>query len=173
MVDKKFIEQNKEYPLVLIGDAVSDWKKNYHGPIVEVSDIKELHEAIAYYSGITRLDRPVVISDVSLVGDEANSALLKFIEDSPLQIVLLSRYDKLDSVLLSRVKRVEKYYKTNTDSMFLRCSVGQEKINDQLSEDSHYYDKVRYMGKYSPKLLQVEKIIKVSRIKNKILTFID
>lgn len=172
MVDTKFIKELSEFPLVCVGDAVSDWKKYYKGPIVQVKDEKELKEQIAYYSGLTDIGRLLVIEDISFVSN-ANAILLKFIEESKLPIVLLSRYDKIDSVLLSRIKRIEKYYRDKTDSRLLSCKKGQEMMESVLSQDSHYYDIVRYQGKFSPKLYYLSKAVNVNRVRRRILEFVD
>lgn len=160
------------YPRLIIGDAVTEFKRTYNGKIEQVQSIPELKDLISYYTGIRHLDRELVIEDISFLGVEANSVLLKFVEESPLRIILLSRYDKVDKVLLSRIKDVQKYYTQSTTSMFLNCKDGNERIQDMLSEDSHYYDKVRYMSKFSPKLIMIDKAIKVRGVKNKIFDFV-
>ena len=161
------------YPMLVIGDAVTDFKKNFQGPIVSVKDIAELKEVIAYYSGIDKLDRVLVIEDISFLGTDANTTLLKFVEETRFQLVLLSRFDRVDEVLLSRIRSVEKYYRDATDSKFMGLLEANQRIEDSLSSDSHYFDKVRYMAKLAPKLLLVEKTIKIKRVKSKILSFVD
>lgn len=161
------------FPKIIVGDAVLDFKKEYNGPIVQVTSIPELKEVIAYYTGIEQLERILVIEDISFLGNDANAALLKFVEETKLKLVLLSRYDKLDEVLLSRVRHFIKYYKEETESKFLRCSEGNTKIEESLSEDSHYFDRVRYMSKLAPKLFLIEKSMKVKRVRNKVFSFVD
>lgn len=168
------MEVNKgDYPALIIGDAVVDFKKEFSGPIVSVKDVTELKEVIAYYSGIPRLDRLLVIEDISFLGKDVNTSLLKFVEETELELVLLSKFDKIDEVLLSRIKKVIKYYKEPTESKFLRCSEGFNKLEETLSPDSHYFDRVRYMGKLAPRLLLLDKTVKIKRIKNKVISFID
>ena len=162
-----------DFPLLIMGDAVIDFKREFDGPIVSVKDITELKEIIAYYSGISQLDRILVIEDISFLGKAVNTTLLKFVEETKLDLVLLSKYDRIDEVLLSRIKLVVKYYKEPTDSKFLRCTEGNERMEEALSADSHYFDRVRYMGKLAPKLLLLDKTIKIKRVKNKIASFID
>lgn len=164
---------DNDYPVLIMGDAVTDFKKEYNGPIVSVKDIAELKEIIAYYSGISKLDRQLVIEDISFLGKDANTTLLKFVEECKLDLILLSKFDKMDEVLLSRIKRIIKYSKIPTESRFLRCSEGLEQMEESLSPDSHYFDRVRYMGKLAPKLILLDKTVKVKRIKNKIASFID
>ena len=162
-----------DFPALIVGDAVVDFKKEFNGPIVSVKDIAELKEVIAYYSGISQLDRILVIEDISFLGKDVNTSLLKFVEETKLDLVLLSKFDKMDEVLLSRIKKVVKYYKEPTESKFLKCSEGINKLEDALSPDSHYFDRVRHMGKLAPRLLLLDKTVKIKRIKNKIMSFID
>jgi hypothetical protein len=171
MIDRDFVVFNKDYPLVVIGDAVTDYKRYYDGVIITLQSISDLREKIAYYSSVSNIGRVLVLEDISFLGTEATAALLKFIEETTIPVVLLSRYDKLDRVLLSRIRRVVKYYKEPTGSKFMSPSLGHQQMQDTLSSDSHYYDVVRYMGKLSPKLLMIDKAVKVVRIKNKIFSF--
>lgn len=172
MIDAKWIESLKEFPCVCFGDAVSDFKKYYKGPIVHLENDKDLREHIAYYSGLDDIGRLLVIEDISFITG-ANTILLKFIEETKLPVVLLSRYDKMDGVLLSRIKHIEKYYRDETGSQFLTGKRGQEIIENTLSENSSYFDRVRYMGKYSPVLFKLEKKIKVKRIRKRIVEFLS
>ena len=160
------------YPRLIIGDAVTDFKKSYSGKIESLQSIPELKDLVSYYTGIKHLDRELVIEDISFLGSDASASLLKFIEETSLRVVLLSRYDKVDKVLLSRIREVQKYYSQATSSQFLNCRDGNERIKDMLSEDSHYYDKVRYMSKFSPKMIMISKVIKVNSIKQKIYDFV-
>lgn len=167
MITKKFIEENQEYPLVLMGDAVTDFYKSYEGPVVQVNDDRELKDTLAYYSGIPNLGRPLVISDISFIPG-SNLILLKFLEETPLQVILLSRYDKLDPIITSRIRKIVKYYKDKTDSKFMNPAAGYKLVEEKLSNDSSYFDKVRYWGKFSPSILKLEKTIKSSRVKERL-----
>lgn len=173
MIDSKFIEENRMYPLLIMGDAVTDFKKNYKGPIITIQDMDSLRDFISYYGSINYLDRPIVLEDLSFLPQGSEGYLLKFVEESKLDLILISRFDRVSPVLLSRIKNVQKYYKDKIESQFLSASKGSNLIEDTLSKDSHYYDKVRYMGKYAPKLIFLEKKIRVTRNKNKIMSFMD
>ena len=156
---------------LIIGDAVTEFKKSYEGSICFVSNNEELRSLVAYYSGIRTLDREIVIEDISFIPD-ASSTLLKFIEDTTLDVILLSRYDKVDQVLLSRISDVDKRYTSDVTSQFLNCSVGNEKIEDMLSSDTSYYDKARYYANIAPKMIMLDKTVKVASVKKKIYDFV-
>ena len=83
---------------------------------------------------------------MSFLNEQCEGTLLKFIEETPLRVIMLSVYDKVSNVMLSRVKQVIKYQKDTVSSEFLSVSSGYKKLEDTLKPDSHYYDRVRYIG---------------------------
>lgn len=152
-------------PLLLMGSSVLDFKRMYKGPIKIVRDNDSVRELVSYYSSIVALDRPLVIDDLSFLSSMGVSLLLKLVEESTFPVILLSMFDSVDSILLSRVKTVIKYSKDEIKSEFLPIGKGYTRIEESLSEDSHIYDRFKYMSKFSPLVYYVEKSI--GRIKNK------
>lgn len=173
MITKEFIQSNTAFPLLIMGDAVTDFKKCYVGKINTADNMEEMRELVAYYTSIDKLDRPLVIEDISLFAKNGEGVLLKFVEETKLDLILLSRFDKVSNVLLSRIKRVEKYYKDPVTSQFMSVSSGYQALQQTLEPSSHYYDKVRYMGRLSPKQIYLEKNIRQRRNKEKIMSFVD
>ena len=173
VITKEFLEENQAFPLLIMGDAVTDFKKNYTDKINTAENLEEMRELIAYYTSISHLDRPLVIEDISLFAKNGEGVLLKFVEDTKLQLILLSRFDKVSNVLLSRVKLVVKYYKDPVTSQFMSVSNGFQALQQSLESSSHYYDKIRYMGKLSPKQIYLEKNIRQRRNKEKIMSFVE
>ena len=173
VITREWIRQNRAFPLLSMGDAVTDFKKNYSGKINAAENMEEMREPIAYYTSISYLDRVLVLEDISLFAKNGEGVLLKFVEETPLDLVLLSRFDKVSNVLLSRVKGVVKYYNDPVTSQFMKVSTGYSTLQEQLEPNSHYYDKVRYMGKLSPKMIYLEKNVKQRRNKDKIMSFVE
>lgn len=173
VITREWIHQNRAFPLLIMGDAVTDFKKNYSGKINAAENMEEMRELIAYYTSISYLDRVLVLEDISLFAKNGEGVLLKFVEETLLDLVLLSRFDKVSNVLLSRVKRVVKYYNDPVTSQFMKVSIGYSTLQEQLEPNSHYYDKVRYMGKLSPKMIYLEKNVKQRRNKDKIMSFVE
>lgn len=161
------------YPVLILSGAVIDFKRSYQGQIIRLSTVEEVREFVSYYTAISALERPLVIEDLSFLPDFCEGLLLKFIEESPLRIVVLSAFDTVSPVLLSRFKKVVKYSKEKVDSEFCKASVGYQKLEETLRPDSHFFDKVRYMGKLSPKLYYLECNIAQGRNKSKIMSFLD
>lgn len=173
VITKEFISKNTAYPLLIMGDAVTDFKKIYSDKINTADNMEEMRELIAYYTSISYLDRPLVIEDISLFAKNGEGVLLKFVEETKLKLILLSRFDKVSNVLLSRIKMVVKYYKEPVTSQFMTVSSGYQALQQSVEPSSHYYDKVRYMGKLSPKQIYLEKNIRQRRNKEKIMSFVD
>lgn len=174
MINSEFIENMNSFPLIVIGGAVVDFKKYYKGPISRATTPEDLRDFVSYYQSVSDLGRVLVLEDISFLSNPScEGLLLKFVEETRLSLVLLSTYDKVSSILLSRAKSVVKYYNTKTESDFGSVSSGFQRLNDTVKTDSHYYDRVRYMSKFSPKLYYLDKVITSNRVKTKILQFVD
>lgn len=161
------------FPMMIVGSAVFDFKKVCKDPIVQVTDMQSLREVVAYYNSIQSLDRMLIIEDISFLPKGSEVTLLKFVEETKLKLVLLSVYDVSSSILLSRCKRVVKYQKEKTESQWLPPSDGSKKIDELVVENTSYYDRVRYMGKYSPKVYYLDHMLGSARNKDKILSIIE
>lgn len=172
MAQEKITEMT-QFPLLVVGSAVVEFKKAYTDVIVRVQDIEGLREIVSYYTAIKELDRLLVIEDIAFLPRKADGILLKFVEESPLKIVILSTFDVVDSVLVSRFKRVIKFSKEETDSLFLSTKEGYSKVEEELSENTSKFDRLRYIGKYSPKIYFMESQMKGIRNKEKIMQILE
>ena len=106
------------YPRLYIGRAAQDLKSKCPFPINQVYK-DTLSEFISYYTTIQTMAFPLVIEDIAILNPTQQSILLKFVEDSPLKIILLSSEDNVISTILSRMSLVYKYpdkIKSNFDS---------------------------------------------------------
>lgn len=174
MIDKNYVNNMSSFPALIIGGAVVDFKKNYSGPIARATTPDELRDLVSYYTSMTDIGRILVVEDISFLSNPSlEGLLLKFVEESKIPLVLLSTYDKVSPILLSRCKEVIKYYQEKTYSEFLSVSQGSQRISEVLSPDSHYYDRVRYYSKLSPKLYFLDKNVTSNRVKQKLLQFLD
>lgn len=106
-----------------------------------------------------------MIDGLSFLNQDALFILLKLVEESELNIILLSRFDNIPSVILSRVRKIVKYKNKESKSQFLDLKEGIEIVNRNIDEDSHYYDKLKYIIKYSPKIYYIES--NMNRVRNK------
>ena len=160
-------------PVLLIGDAVNDFRRAWKYPIKRVTNTEEVRELIAQYQGVNSLQYPLVIEDLGFLNESQNFMLLKLVEEAKFPIILLARYDKISAIMLSRIKTVVKYQKEEIKSEFLSPVAGSAKIEEQLSADSHYYDVVRYQMMYSPKLYMYTTQLKKTRGRDKIISLLD
>lgn len=172
MVTKEMID-NLVYPAVFIGDAVVDFKKIFTGYVNSIQSLDELREFVAYYNNIPVLDRVLVLEDISFLPKGSEGTLLKFVEETSLKLILLSRFDKMSNIMLSRIKTVVKYYKEGVSSQFLPVSRGYTALDEALKDTTSYYDRVRYIGKLSPKIIFLESNVRQSRNRSKIVSFVD
>lgn len=172
-INNDVVNHFDKFPMIIMGGAVQDFKKSYHGPIVRCSSVEEVREFVSYYSGIRSLDRVLVMEDLSFLPEMCEGLMLKFVEETKLNLIILSLFDKVSSVMLSRMKEVIKYSLFEVKSEFLKPSVGDQKLNDSLQEGSSHYDRVRYMGTISPRLYYLDHMVKRRRSKSKIISFVD
>lgn len=145
------------YPRLYIGrEYIRALKSKVTFPINHVRK-EELSGFISYYSSFTTLKNPLVIEDISDYDLTQQSILLKFVEDSPLKIILLATEDTILSTILSRMSLVYKQKENVNDSSFgdplnedilkefSKIDVDSDKNSYirkqiQLSPISYYYD---------------------------------
>jgi len=163
----------KHTPALLLGDAVKDFIKQYDGKIDRVRNIDDVREIVSYYMNLPNLDRILVIEGLSFLNRRASFMLLKLVEESTLSIILLSRFDNVSEIILSRIKTIIKYKKSKTKSEFLNIESGVDVVREKLSDDSHYYDELKYYSKFSPILYYIKSNINVERNKDKIMSILS
>ena len=168
----KDIENNT--PMLIMGTAVMDFKKGYGKPIKVVRTTEEVRDLVANYASISSLDVPLVIDDLSFLKDNLSSMLLlKLVEESKFNLILLSLYDKVSPIMLSRVKTIIKYQKDKVESEFMPVGSGLRRVEEQLSADSHYFDRVKAFAKISPAAYVFEKKLGSVKNKQKIIQLLD
>lgn len=160
-----------DYPIALVGKPCKELLASTALPIKRAHSREELDEIIAQYHGIRKAPTPILIEDLSYIPTSALPKLLKFLEETKLDIVLLSTHDTLTPTILSRLRTVIKAPLNETKSNMLRPSVGRERLG--LSPDSHPLDKYRRWGQESPQIYINEKTIPNRPNRNKILQIIE
>lgn len=160
-----------EYPIALVGKPARELLSTTELPIRRAHSKEELDDIIAQYHMVPKTATPLVIEDLSYVPTHSLPKLLKFLEESKLQIVLLATYDVLTPTILSRLRTVIKGPLTETKTNLLRPSVGRERLG--LSPDTHPLDKYRRWGQESPQIYVNEKTIPVRPNRNKLLQLIE
>lgn len=157
---------NNYSPCIFLNDASLDFLKLYKYTVREVKNTDDVREIVSEYSMRNKTDHALVISGLSFINQRAVSILLKLVEESSFDLVLLSRFDQVSSVLLSRMKTVVKYSNNKIKSKFLDADEGLYRLNEELEKiDDHYFNKLKLMSEISPILYYLEK--KMGRIRNK------
>lgn len=157
------------YPRLYIGKAALEAKKCFTFPVYQVTK-ESLSEFISYYSSIHTMKHPLVIEDISYLPYDSQSNLLKFIEDSPLNIILLSSEDLIISTILSRMSLIYKY-REDIDSHFLSPSQAIDEI-DKIDKDSYYTTYIKKIAELSPIEYYYDKLIGDKPNKQKLLQII-
>lgn len=160
-----------KYPVCILGGAVQKFLSTYSGRINKVESLDEIRELISYYDGVSSLEYPVVIGDLSFLPNAkmAEALLLKFLEESKLNVILFAQQDTLSGVILSRMAVIVKEKAHDIKSSFMPPQRAHEALAE-LSPDTHYSNRLKVISEISPKYYYLSKIIKSDRIREKLFT---
>lgn len=145
------------YPRLYIGEAACEFRRKVRVPRRSVFNGEDLVRIIDHYTGLSSLSVPLVIEDLSFLGEREQSLLLKFVEESSLRVVLLSKYDNIIPTIVSRMKLIHKYT-SNITSNFLPAGQGRVRVEESFTEGGSYLDRVRRYGMESPVLYYYESL---------------
>lgn len=92
-----------------IGKPSMDFRKNNSDtPIYSIHDRETVRDFVISCSGISP-NFPIAVEDVSFLNHSSQSFLLKFLEETQLDISLLARFDSILPTIISRCDRVVKF----------------------------------------------------------------
>lgn len=151
-------------PVLLIGKAVSLFKRMYKDPIRELKNTADVKEFVEEYTGL-ECPKPVVISDIGYLQKQTAFLLLKLVEEAKFPVIILSTEDKVDSILLSRVKRIVKFPLDEiTDNKLIDISDAFNEVYN--NDEAKIMNKVKYYAENCPQLYQLECEIPYSKYRN-------
>jgi hypothetical protein len=161
------------FPKLFVGGAAQSFKnyiKNHHYDyeINYIADRDDLLDFIETYSHYKNYSLPVIISDISFLKKKDQSLLLKFMDDTNLNIILLASRDNILDTIISRVREFRKFYITDRGNRasFLNVSKAREMLNNEygkFSDDTSYEDKLLVYNKYNPMLAYDSNLVKSYR----------
>lgn len=175
----------KVFPKLFCGAAAISFKnflqKNkYSYEINYIYDREDLLNFIDVYSHYKNYTLPVIISDISYLSKNDQSLLLKFMDDTNLNIILLASRDNILDTIISRVKEFRKFYVFDKGSRagFINISKAREMFNNdhgQFDDDISYEDKLVEYNKYNPLLAYNNKLVSSYRKndQNKLLNLLE
>lgn len=158
-------------PLLIVGEARLLFIKAWKYKINRVSNTKELRELADYYSSI-KDTKPLVIDDLSLIQQGSLKLLLKLVEESKIPIILLSSFDNIDKILLSRIKTYIRFDEP-IKSDFLSLSDFYDVLSNKDFKDSKQSDKLTFYRDKCPMYLELDYYINTSSNKNKLLSILS
>lgn len=153
--------EGRIFPKLFIGTAAKAFckfieKSNYNYSINYISTKEDLVNLIESYSHYKKYKLPVIISDISFLSPVEQSILLKFIEDSNLNIILLASRDNILGTIISRMKEFRKYYSVGGGDRagFIKVSKAREMLLNDANEfdDLSVDDRQLIYNKYNPVL---------------------
>lgn len=163
----------KIFPKLFCGSAAIAFKNylnknHYNYEINYITDRDDLLNFIETYSHYKNYALPVIISDISFLKKKDQSLLLKFMDDTNLNIILLASRDNILDTIISRVREFRKFYSDNRGNRagFINVSKAREMLNNeygQFSDDTSYEDKLLVYNKYNPMLAYNNNLVKSYR----------
>lgn len=175
----------KIFPKLFIGNAAKAFiaylkKNNYDYPINVVTTRDELLSFIETFYNYKNYSLPVIVSDISFFNHSDQSLLLKFIDDTKLNLIMLASRDNVLDTIISRVREFRKYYVHNSGESFGFIEIGKarEMFTNEISgsiEDTSYEDMISLAYKYNPMLSYDDYLVNrySSNDKKKILSIIE
>ena len=175
----------KIFPKLFCGSAAIAFKNylkknHYNYEINYITDRDDLLNFIEAYSHYKNYTLPVIISDISFLKKKDQSLLLKFMDDTNLNIILLASRDNILDTIISRVREFRKFYSDNRGNRagFINVSKAREMLNNeygQFSDDTSYEDKLLVYNKYNPMLAYNNNLVKSYRKndQNKLLNLLE
>lgn len=153
------------FPKLFIGSAAKAFeyfiKRNGYDYVINyITSRDELIALIDTYSKYKNYSQPVIISDISFLSHADQSLLLKFMEDTNVNIILLASRDNILGTIISRVKEFRKYYSELKNISFMKCAKAREVSHEELSDDLSNDDKLLIYSKYNPVLGYVDSLVR-------------
>lgn len=156
----KTVLDNPDYcPCLLLGKLAVEFKRQYKGKIFLVGNLEAVRGVVNEYSGISDLEgRYCVLDGVGFLSDIGQNSLLKFIEESKFPVILLSYYDKVSPIIMSRMKFVFKAPIMEVDNLkFMRAedcfnALDEKSKQEELTMD----DRVKYFAENCPLAYYIE-----------------
>lgn len=153
-------------PVLLIGRAVQLFKTMYKGIIFELKNTEDVKEFVSDYTGITS-SKPVVISDIGYLTKHASFLLLKLVEEAKFPVIVLSSEDKVDSILLSRIKRIVKFpMDNNTNNKLISVSDAFNQVYHVEEGQKKVVNKIQFYAENCPELYKLECDIPYNQYRN-------
>ena len=150
-------------PVLLVGKAVSLFKGMYKDPIRELKNNDDVKELVTEYTGI-KSPKPVVISDIGYLQRHSAFLLLKLVEEAKFPVILLSTEDKVDSILLSRVKRVIKFPMDEvTNNNLIPISDAFAQV---YGDEKKVMNKTKFYAENCPEMYRLENDIPFNKYRN-------
>lgn len=162
--------QPSVFPKLFIGDAIKSFKlflkkHNYNYNINFISSREDLINLIETYSSYKNYFLPVIISDISFLNKKDQSLLLKFMDDTKLNIILLASRDNILETIISRVKEFRKFYVQDKNNKvgFININKAREMFDNDIgsfNDDSSIEDQLKIYNKYNPMLYYNNSLVK-------------
>lgn len=141
-------------PALLIGKAANEFKRAYKGDIVRIYTFDEVKIMLDEYEGISSVESGVLVLDgIGYLSSAGQDALLKFLEESKVPIILLSFTDKVSPIIMSRMKTVIKIWFQVKSLTFMNVPTAREALAEKKRDGKmRFLEEVQFMADNCPSL---------------------
>ena len=159
-MNKQYLKESVENvfdtaPLLIVGDAYKLFRKAWKHKVISVRNAEDVREMVEYYTSVN-IDYPLVIEDVALLNANAVNLLLKLVEDASYPVILLSSYDNINGILLSRVKTFIKFTNSPIECAFMKPKDALQVVDEKSGSDTKIIERYKAELKFSPLLYYFE-----------------
>lgn len=142
---------------IIIGEAATIFKtKMYQGNYDTLTTAEDVRNFLAKWN--TPYDKPIVFEDLALMVPRVQTFLLKFIEEPPAPLIILSSRDNVSPIILSRCKNIIKVPSTIETHAVPVSQFVQERIDFLNEQKAKKYDENQDIEKQSKDDLELESL---------------
>lgn len=160
------------YPRVYLGRVADALKQRLSFPTVYLTK-DTYRDVIAHYSTIKSLPHPLVLEDISFLTFAQQATLLKFVEESPLKIVLLASEDNILPTIFSRMVSVYKVRDEITSKMMTYTEYKHDEDSPAPDRDIDFLTSIKKLRDSCPIEYYYNQVFTFSTLKQKIAAILE
>lgn len=151
------LKEENRCPILFIGRYVNAFKRVYKGNITRIYTLDNVRNVLQEYDGIDEIRNPfLVLEGVGSLSGIGQNSLLKFIEESKLNLILLSYNDKVLSTILSRMRTVMKSWYPVKELKFLGMSTANSMLKEKKQQGMKEYEEIQFLADNCPSLYSLK-----------------
>lgn len=154
---RAILKEENRCPILFIGRYVNAFKRVYKGNITRIYTLDNVRTVLQEYDGIDEIrNHFLVLEGVGNLSGIGQNSLLKFIEESKLNLILLSYNDKVLSTILSRMRTVMKSWYPVKELKFLGMATANSVLKEKKQQGMKEYEEIQFLADNCPSLYSLK-----------------